>query len=211
MKILTTPRWRLGVVLTPEARQSVGRLNVHGYQFGFGRRDGLYSAVTGKKLWNSEYGDADASGKKMARNLNLDFHQLHPTGWCYWQALDGSGWGLIQSDPGRKWIGPVNPKYFVLAHYSRHILPGMTVIDATDPNTVAAYDQAEHKLVLVTANFQTPRWIVYDLTNFPATAGSVRCWLTAPGAGSNYQSGTKRDGGGTPFSRLVSRRCHPDF
>ena len=32
---------------------------VHGYEYGGGRRDLLYDAVhaTGKKLWNSEYGE----------------------------------------------------------------------------------------------------------------------------------------------------------
>ena len=42
-------------------------------QQGGGRRDLLYAATKGKKLWNSEYGEGDASGKSLAANLNLDF------------------------------------------------------------------------------------------------------------------------------------------
>ena len=126
----------------------------------------------------------------MAHNLNLDFHQLHPTGWCYWQALDKAGWGLIQSDPGRRWIGAANPKYFVLAQYTRHIRPGMTIVDAGDKNTVAAYDPVTQKLVLVTANFNAPQWINYQLKNFPEASSGIQSWMTATGTGPKYQAST---------------------
>jgi hypothetical protein len=44
----------------------VAKVNVHGYQYEGGRRDLLYTAVhsDGKALWNSEYGEDDASGAK---------------------------------------------------------------------------------------------------------------------------------------------------
>ncbi|HWI56291.1 MAG TPA: hypothetical protein VNZ22_03640, partial [Bacillota bacterium] len=157
----------------------VGRVNVHGYQKGGGRRDLLYSAVAGKKLWNSEYGEDDGSGVQLASNLNLDFRWLHPTGWCYWQVFDSGGWGLIQSNPGDKWIGTANPKYYVLAHYTRHIRPGMKILDGGEGNTIAAYDAAAHKLVLVTMNYGTAQWISYDLSRFYNVAGPIRRWMTA--------------------------------
>ena len=52
----------------------VDLVQVHGYEYGGGRRDLLYDAVraAGKKLWNSEYGEGDASGMSLASNLNLD-------------------------------------------------------------------------------------------------------------------------------------------
>ena len=34
----------------------------------------------------------------------------------------------------------VNTKFYVMAHYSRHIRPGMKIINGGDGNTVAAYD-----------------------------------------------------------------------
>ena len=43
--------------LNATVKSAVGRVNVHGYQYGGGRRDLLYSATTDKKLWNSEYGE----------------------------------------------------------------------------------------------------------------------------------------------------------
>jgi galactan endo-1,6-beta-galactosidase len=168
----------------------VGRVNVHGYQNGGGKRAALYSAVAGKRLWNSEYGDGDASGMKLARNLNLDFRLLHPTGWCYWQPLDGGGWGLIQSTPGNGWIGSVNSKYFVLAQYTRHIRPGMTIIDGGEKNTVAAYDPKGRKLVVVTANYRAAGWITYNLSNFPYANGPIHRWTTVTGTGPSYQFST---------------------
>ena len=159
----------------------IGEVNVHGYQYGGGRRDLLYNAVRGQRLWNSEYGEGDGSGVSLASNLNLDFRWLHPTGWCYWQPLDSGGWGLIQSNPGDNWIGSANPKYFVLAQYTRHIRPGMTIIDGGEANTVAAYDAAARKLVLVTMNYGTAQNITYNLGNFYRAAGPVRRWVTSAG------------------------------
>ena len=171
----------------PSARQSqIGRLNVHGYQYGGGRRDLLYTAVVGKRLWNSEYGESDGSGVSLASNLNLDFRWLHPTAWCYWQAFDSGGWGLIQSNPGDNWIGPPNPKYYVLAHYTRHIRPGMTIIDGGEGNTVAAYQPATRKLVIVTMNYGTAQTITYDLANCYKAVGPVRRWTTVTGLGAKY-------------------------
>jgi len=172
--------------LGASAQSSVGKVNVHGYQYGSGRRDLLYAAVAGKRLWNSEYGESDGSGVSLASNLNLDFRWLHPTAWCYWQPFDSGGWGLIQSNPGDNWSGPANPKYFVLAHYTRHIRPGMTIIDGGEGNTIAAYDANARKLVLVTMNYGTAQSITYNLSNYTTAAGPIKRWLTATGTGSKY-------------------------
>lgn len=167
-------------------KSQVGRVNVHGYQYGGGRRDLLYTAVAGKKLWNTEYGEADASGMSLASNLNLDFRWLHPTAWLYWQPLDSGGWGLIQSNPGDNWIGNANPKYFVLAQYTRHIRPGMKIIDGGEANTVAAYDANARKLVIVTTNYGTAQWINYDLSRFTTVSGPITRWATNTGGGDQH-------------------------
>ncbi len=172
------------------AKGQINRVNTHGYQYGSGRRDLLYSGTTGKKLWNSEYGESDGTGMSLASNLNLDLRWLHPTGWCYWQALDSGGWGLIQSNPGDNYIGPANRKYFVLAQYTRHIRPGMTIIDGGESNTVAAYNPAKRKLALVTANYGTAQWVTYNLSDFLYASGPVQRWTTVTGAGPSYQRGT---------------------
>ncbi len=166
---------------SPAVQADVGRVNTHGYEYGGGRRDLLYAAVEGKKLWCSEYGENDPTGLSLASNLNLDFTWLHPTGWCYWQPFDGSDWGLINATIADNWIGNANPKYFVLAHYTRHIRPGMTIIESGDGNSVAAYDAGRRTLVIVTMNYGTAQIITYDLSNFPYAAGPVNRWTTQTG------------------------------
>jgi galactan endo-1,6-beta-galactosidase len=177
--------------LPSATRAKIGRVNVHGYQYGGGRRDSLYSLVSGagKALWNSEYGDADGSGMSLASNLDFDFRWLHPTAWVYWQPLDYGGWGLVQADGASGWLGPVNPKYFVLAQFTRHIRPGMRILDGGEANTVAAYDASARKLVIVTTNYGNAQWINFDLSAFRAALGVnglVRRWATNTGGGEQY-------------------------
>ena len=68
--------------------------------------------------------------------------RLHPTAWVYWQVLDGGGWGLMDADNEGETVAGVNTKFYVMAHYSRHIRPGMVIIDGGEGNTVAAYDNS---------------------------------------------------------------------
>ena len=173
------------VKLDGDAKAQIAKVTVHGYEYAGGRRDLLTTAVAGKRLWNSEYGEGDSSGLSMASNLNLDFRWLHPTAWCYWQPFDSGGWGLIQSNPGDKWVGSANPKYFILAQYSRHIRPGMRIMDAGDGNTAAAYDAGSRTLVLVTINYDTPQSISINLSNYSTAAGPIRRWLTLAASGGN--------------------------
>ncbi|KAF7288878.1 Glycoside hydrolase family 30 protein [Mycena indigotica] len=190
--------------LTSTAVSQIARVNVHGYQYGGGRRDTLYSAVTakGKKLWNSEYGESDATGASLASNLLLDFVWLHPTAWVYWQVLDVSGWGLITANNDAKTVGAPSQKYFVLAQFTRHIRPGMRILDAGASNAVAAYDASARKLVIVAVNTAAAQYLNFDLSGFstPSTNGSlVQRWATQIGSGGmqyqtfndTFMSGTK--------------------
>ncbi len=182
----------------PETRAQVGRVNVHGYQTN-GNREALYTAVAGKKLWNSEYGEADGSGLSLASNLTRDLRALHPTGWCYWQGIDGGGWGLLEASSRRRATSPpagadaspgtaasssqepalrASTKYFVLAQYTRHILPGMKIIDAGEDHSVAAYDPKGKRLIIVTTNLATPQTITYNLSQFAKAMGPVTRWST---------------------------------
>jgi len=166
----------------------IGRVNVHGYQYEGGQRHLLYADVDGKPLWNSEYGESDASGVRLARNLNYDFRWLRLTAWCYWQPLDWGGWGLIDANNEDGWIGQPQRKYYVLAHYTRHIRPGMIILDGYHGDSVVAYSAAERKLVIVTMNYNTPQTVTYDLSAFFEAAGPVRRWITETGSGVSYVS-----------------------
>lgn len=158
----------------------------------------LFAATQGKRLWNSEYGEGDATGLSLATNLNLDFTWLHNTAWVYWQAFDGSDWGLVEASPGAKTIGKVNQKYYVLAQYTRHIRPGMTIVETGDANTVAAYNASSRVLVLVTTNYNTPQTINYDLAAFRRVPDGIAAgWRTSMQGHFSYQAmpGTRVIGG----------------
>ncbi|MFF9619990.1 glycoside hydrolase [Streptomyces griseosporeus] len=174
----------------------VDRVNVHGYQGAGGRRDLLYTDVvttSRKALWNSETGDSDGTGLTMARNLLYDFRWLHPTAWVYWQVMDPSaGWAMIAYDPSTLQPGAIQTKYYVMAQFSRHIRPGMTILDTGVSNAVAALDRAAKRLVIVAANTGTSaQTLTFDLSRFPTvtggTGGLVPRWQTATTGGDQYR------------------------
>ena len=161
-----------------ETRMRIGQVNVHGYQYGGGRRDLLRASTEQHILWNSEYGDDQASGKDMAVNLQHDFRWLRHNAWCYWQPFDIEGWGLIASIPGDAWIGEANTKYFVLAHYTRHIKPGMLILKTDSKDCVCAWDARSTRLVIVFVNTGSQRSVACDLSLLPAGENSVMAWQT---------------------------------
>ena len=169
----------------------VSQVNVHGYQGSAGRRDLLYTDVVGtagKKLWNSETGDKDGTGLTMASNLCLDFRWLHPTAWVYWQVMDPStGWAMIAYDPNTLQPTSVQTKYYVMAQFSRHIRPGMTILDTGVGYAVAAHDATQRRLVIVAVNSGAAQTLTFDLSRFgQVTGGSgglVRRWNTLTSGG----------------------------
>ncbi|KJA20351.1 glycoside hydrolase family 30 protein [Hypholoma sublateritium FD-334 SS-4] len=185
-------------------RGKIGRINVHGYQQTSGRRDLLYSAASaaGLKIWNSEYGDSDATGTQLAQSLLLDFSTLHPTAWTYWQAVDGSGWGLITGDVEAGSLSSATKKYFVLAQFTRHIREGMRILDSGNSAVAAAYDATNRKLVIVAANFNSGQYINFDLSKFsqPSTNGAaVARWSTHLTSSEQYASYSDTVMSGTKF------------
>jgi len=141
------------------------------------------------KLWNSEYGESDATGQELVINLILDFIWLHPSAWVYWQALDIEGWGLIEGDNDDLTIGSASQKYFVLAQFTRHIRPGMQILDGGSDYTVAAYDSSTEKLVIVAVNWGDAQYINFDLSEFSqggVNGALVQRWSTQIGSGEQY-------------------------
>ena len=190
--------------LGDEALAVVPRINVHGYQQGDGARDVLYDQTSsiGQKIWNSEYGENDATGENLVRNLLLDFRWLRPVGWEYWQVLDGGGWGLIDADNEAGTLGGVGRKYFVLAQFTRHIREGMRILDGGGGNVVAAYDEAGKKLVVVAVNWDGAQEIAFDLSGFGEVADGAKVsrWSTQTGSGDLYVKGDDTEVSGSTFS-----------
>ncbi|GLW45362.1 hypothetical protein Stsp02_10240 [Streptomyces sp. NBRC 14336] len=201
----------------------VSQVNVHGYQGTGGRRDLLHTDVVttaGKKLWNSETGDSDGSGLSMARNLCYDFRWLHPTAWCYWQVMDPStGWAMIAYDANTLQPTTVQPKYYVMAQFSRHIRPGMTILDTGVSYAAAAYDAGARRLVLVAVNTSaSPQTLTFDLSRFTTvtggSGGAVPRWNTVTGGGDMYRAYTDTRLSGksvsVPFAAGAVQTLHVD-
>ncbi|KAH7146107.1 hypothetical protein EDB81DRAFT_484957 [Dactylonectria macrodidyma] len=183
---------------------NVARINVHGYQYGSGRRDQVYSLASGrgKRVWNSEYGESDATGQRLVSNLMLDFRWLRPTAWVYWQVLDGGGWGLIDANNDDGSVGAANQKYFVLAQFTRHIREGMRILDGGADNVVAAYDSGAKKLVIVAVNWGDAQYLNFELSKFtqPSSNGAaVTRWHTQIGTGDQYVKYSDTTMSGTKF------------
>ena len=177
--------------LPESVKALVNQVNVHGYE-PQGPRAELHAAIAGsrKPLWNSEYGDEHADGVAMGRAIMLDFHQLRPLAWCYWQALDDGndgGWGLLAADLEKKNVGRVNPKFFVLAQFTRHIRPGMTIVETGDEDVAVAYDAARRRVVLVLRGGEKASVKEFDLTKFSLPDGAADRWITEPKASSRYE------------------------
>ncbi|MEV7034082.1 beta-1,6-galactanase [Streptomyces sp. NPDC093272] len=182
---------------SPTTKGYVDRVNVHGYQGSGGRRDLLYTDVVstaGKALWNSETGDDDGTGYTLAFNLLYDFRWLHPTAWVYWQVMDPStNWAMIAYDANTLAAGAVTTKYYVMAQFSRHIRPGMTVLDTGVSNAVAAYDASAERLVVVALNTAaSAQTLTFDLSRFTkvtgGTGGLVPRWNTVTTGGDAYRA-----------------------
>jgi galactan endo-1,6-beta-galactosidase len=105
----------------------------------------------------------------------------------------GTRRGLIQADESAGTTGAVNNKYYVLAQYTRHITPGMTIIDGGDPNTIAAYDANARRLILVVTNYGTAQSINFDLSEFSSVGGSGSEGLV-------YRWATQTDGSGDKYT-----------
>ncbi|MEV7324295.1 beta-1,6-galactanase [Streptomyces sp. NPDC093970] len=175
----------------------VDRVNVHGYQGSGGRRDLLYTDVVTtarKALWNSETGDDDGTGYTLAFNLLYDFRWLHPTAWVYWQVMDPStNWAMITYDADTLAAGAVTTKYYVMAQFSRHIRPGMKILDTGVSNAVAAYDASAKRLVIVALNTAaSAQTLTFDLSGFTTvtggTGGLVPRWNTVTTGGDAYKA-----------------------
>lgn len=102
--------------------------------------------------------------------------------------------GLIQAtDEAAGVTGAVNTKYFVVAHYTRHVRPGFEVLSVTssaddvdtDFGTVAAFHNTSSTLVIISGNTGSSEVTrVFDLSKlFNSSVGGngpkhVQNWRT---------------------------------
>jgi O-glycosyl hydrolase len=137
---------------------------------------------TGKPPWVSEYGDGERSGLRMARRIRDDIVEKRAQAWIYWQFADSAGtWGMVWNrldgrDPGYR----KTRKFHVMAQFSRFIRPGSQIVSATDDDSLAAYDRAQQRLIIVAVNDQTfSRDVTYQLSGVATKATEVAAYRTS--------------------------------
>ncbi len=162
--------------------EHIGQISTHSY--GANNPEGL-SALTAslhKPLRQTEYGDGDETGMKLARRIRSDLTQLRPTSWCYWQGADYAGWGLLLNqlrENGReKYV--ITKKFHVFEQFTRFLRPGCQIIDCGDTNSVAAYNPASKTLAVVTVNDGTNDFNqTFDLSDFAVRGKLTQCYRTS--------------------------------
>ena len=194
------PAWLTGsgAAYDSTAIGDIAQINTHDYA----SRDGgpVYQAgqELGKPIMMSEWATgATGSGTDISAGITLsqrilkNEQQMHPESWVIWQALDGgpSGpgacndvWGLACGDitSGSNQQVTYPARYWVMGNYSKFIRPGATVVENSDPSTLAAYNPGNSTLTLVTTNSSSAaETYSYDLSGFSATGSSATPYQTA--------------------------------
>ena len=177
-------------------RNLIGLVDVHGYSHGTQpyrglNRVALRRVVGTKRLWQSEYGDGDASGYTMAQAIIRDLKELKPSGWVYWQPVEPDvqayGWGLINANyvdthdspsSERTRLVRVNRKFYVYGQFTRYIQRGYQLIAVEDPSCVAAFNRSSQKLVVVKVTADAPEVETLDISRFSVLGGTVQLIAT---------------------------------
>jgi len=86
------------------------------------------------------------------------------------------GWGLIPSDVANGKVSSApNTKYYVIAHYSRHVRPGCSVLNMESSQGVACFRKASNMLNIV-FSVEDEGGIDFDLNQFSTVNGPVTRW-----------------------------------
>ena len=179
-----------------------------------------------KRLWQSEYGDGDASGYTMAQEIIRDVKELQPSAWVYWQPVEPAvpeyGWGLINAtyvdthdhrSAEKTPLVRVNRKFYAYGQFTRYIRSGCQLIAIDDPNSIAFYDRSSRKLVVVKVTGDAPEEDKLDISRFSVIGDTVQLIATTTSPGSDvpdwkqHVNTVQIDRRGD--QRLVSVRLYP--
>ncbi|WP_018758984.1 RICIN domain-containing protein [Paenibacillus terrigena] len=177
---------------TDITKSMISQYNVHTYYGNDTERKQVFYAAGNKPIWMSEHGDGEANGIEMSRSIVSDIKYMKNSAWVYWQAVEENaapGWGMIETDlndaNNNAFTPNVKQKFWSMAQWSKFIRPGYRIIDIEDGDSVAAYDAASQKLVIITVNDRSSsNNVTYDLTKFGDITGGVTAYRTvAPSNG----------------------------
>lgn len=176
----------------------VGQINTHAYD-PHGRESlRLLADNHGKDLWMSEVSiggsvgyaplDMDAGALNLSNQILQDMKYMQPQVWTYWQAVEDRdraqlydhSHGLIHAPFTGTEDYSLSKQFYAMGQYSKFIRPGHHIIGAYDDHTLASYDEANDKLVIVTTNDSSnSRDIFFDLSRFSQVTGDAIPYRTS--------------------------------
>ena len=169
---------------TTNCLEHIGQISTHSYGANNPEVLASLAASLHKPMRQTEYGDGDEAGLKLARRIRDDLAQLRPVSWCYWQGADYAGWGLLYNrlaENGRMRYR-ITEKFCVFEQFTRFLRPGCQIIDCGDTNSIVGYNPASKTLAVVTVNDGTNDFNeTYDLSNFSTAGNQAQCYRTSDG------------------------------
>ncbi|REE87390.1 O-glycosyl hydrolase [Paenibacillus taihuensis] len=177
-------------------KNDVAKINFHTY--GGSNRSGIQvaAATSGKKLWMSEYGTGGSAGHThtdvqpglaLASMIMKDMKESGASVWAVWDALESesedvggnTSWGLIHADYANQTYN-VTKQYYAMGNFSKYIREGYKIVGVNDANSLAAWDPASQKLVVVTLNnSSTSNSVTYDLSGFTTVGTPASAYRTS--------------------------------
>ncbi|HEX2955403.1 MAG TPA: glycoside hydrolase [Chitinispirillaceae bacterium] len=179
----------------------VFQVNTHVY--GGSKRAELYSAVGGRKMWDSECDGSGAAapfdqwthnhndivpGLDIANRAIKDLREMKINAWIFWQAIESEqaqislnkNWGLLHADftGGNKYY--ITKKYYAVKQFSNFIRPFSKMIDINNNDAVAFLSPNQNKLIIVQRNASTST-VSYDykLSNFKQISPVASVWRSS--------------------------------
>ncbi len=184
--------------LSETAKANLTQINAHGYAGSDAAPVRDRVEARNMRFWQSEWGPADWGGYNITSDLDSalelatrvtnDLSYVKANAWQYWQAVEdntrGSGpgyWGLIQAAlDGSSQTYAAKKQFYALGQYSKFIRPGDLLIDAGNGKSVAGFNPASNKLVLVTYNDTADDMAVtFDLSKFTTSSATTQVWRTS--------------------------------
>ena len=152
-------------------------LNTHGYSSTLGSVALAAAAQhAGKRVTMSEWGSNDTSGKDLSNQILADVSLTRAVAWSIWQP----DWPGLMSINYTGQTYSLNEAYYVYGNYSRFIRPGYQFLAISDPQSLAAFNQQQGTLVVVTQNWtNSSRAVNYQLSSFSASASSASVYQTS--------------------------------
>jgi O-glycosyl hydrolase len=171
------------------AKADIAQWNTHTYVGTDAQRQSAYTNIgqtDHKRLWMSEWNDGSKGNQGSEINAALllsshildDEHNLHPSAWVIWQALNQAGesingdQGLAYQDANGNVSYPT--RYYAMGNYSKYVREGSVMLGDSDANSLTTYNASAQTLTIVTTNSTTSSEPVsYDLSAFAGVGATA--------------------------------------